>query len=153
MNMDDLFGGPVNIEYFKPAEFMGELILMRATGQFGTKQIDGRDVNFAGAQVHILTGDLAGTVYDDAEIIHSVLYNQVKAFKDGKRFVLGRLTLGEKRGSKQAPVKLTDPTDADKNVARAYLTALADNKIASPAPVAKVAVTANASAAGSPFEG
>lgn len=151
MNMDDLFGGPVNIEYFKPAEFMGELIMMRATGAFGTKQIDGRDVNYAGAQVHILTGTLAGTVYEDAEIIHSVLYNQVKAFKDGKRFVLGRLTLGEKRGSKQAPVKLEDPTDADKNVARAYLTALADGKLATPAP-AKVPATAGvASAAGSPF--
>lgn len=55
----------------------------------------------------------------------------------GGGMVLGRLGFGEsKTPGRQNPWKLTDPTEADKEIARAYLLAKQQGRIAAPAPQA-----------------
>lgn len=57
---------------------------------------------------------------DGALLFGGVLIGQLKS-KIGKGLVLGRLEQGTAKPGQQPPWRLADPTDAEKDVARAYL--------------------------------
>ena len=57
---------------------------------------------------------------DGALLFGGVLIGQLKS-KIGKGMVLGRLEQGTAKPGQQPPWRLADPTDAEKDVARAYL--------------------------------
>lgn len=59
-------------------------------------------------------------VIEDALLFGGVLIGQTKSFV-GKGLVLGRLGQGTAKKGQNAPWLLEDPTDAEKDVARAYL--------------------------------
>lgn len=76
------------------------------------------------ADVVVLDGPTAGEEISDTLLFPRVLQGQLRPNIGTGRKNLGRLGKGVKKPGKNAPWLLTDPTDADKAIARAYL---ADN--------------------------
>ena len=73
------------------------------------------------ADVIVLDGDEAETVYLDTLIFPKVLQSQVKSSMGG--MVLGRLGQGVKKAGQSPPWTLSEATEADKVAARAYIAA------------------------------
>lgn len=73
------------------------------------------------ADIAVLDGPTAGEEYKDVLIWPLVLQGQIRANVGSGRFNLGRLGKGNPKPGQQAPWKLADPTDADKDSARAHL--------------------------------
>lgn len=73
------------------------------------------------ADVTVLDGPTAGEEFKDTLIWPLVLQGQIRGNVGTGRMNLGRLGKGNAKPGQQAPWKLADPTDADKDVARAHL--------------------------------
>jgi len=71
------------------------------------------------ADVVVLDGDQAGTMYEDSMVFPLVLRAQLK--RSIGEMVLGRLTTGTAKPGQKAPWTLTAATDADKAVATAFV--------------------------------
>ena len=120
--MTDAFSAPAAGGRFNAETNKGNLLLITPneykTGistTFGVKDaidakivvIDEKDVN-------------ESEEVDGALLFGGVLISQLKS-KIGKGMVLGRLEQGDAKPGQKPPWRLADPTDAEKDVARAYL--------------------------------
>ena len=115
----DQFSSPASMSDFRLADALGLLILVKPTEFREQIETAHGPTDAVAADVVILDGDRAGDEIDDALIFGKVVINQVKRSIGG--MVLGRVSQGVKQKGKNAPWQLSDPTDADKDVARAYL--------------------------------
>lgn len=120
--MTDAFSAPAAGGRFNAEASNGKLLLIRPDEyktefptSFGVKDtiranivvIDEKDVS-------------ASEEVEDGLIFGGVLIGQLKS-KIGKGLVLGRLEQGTAKPGQKPPWRLADPTDAEKDVARAYL--------------------------------
>jgi hypothetical protein len=125
--MTDPFASPSSIpssDYFKPSSAVGSLLLFKPTGQ-----INGFTFGGSSEPTDVVTTDV--TVIDEDDPKASVEYTgsnigpygirKVLVPNINKGYVLARLVKGEKQPGKSAPYVLADPTDADKEKARAFL--------------------------------
>lgn len=118
---DDLFNSPASGAKFNAADHKGKLLLITPTGykegistSFGTK--DAVEANIVVVDEQSPAGSQE---IDSALLFGGVLIGQTKAYV-GKGLVLGRLS--QKPTDKGNPAwVLSDPTDGDKDKARAYL--------------------------------
>jgi len=120
--MTDAFSAPAAGGRFSAKDHNGRLLLItpneyktEISTTFGTK--DAID-----ARVVIIDEKAVGESeeIDGALLFGGVLIGQLKS-KIGKGLVLGRLEQGTAKPGQQPPWRLADPTDVEKDVARAYL--------------------------------
>jgi hypothetical protein len=71
-------------------------------------------------RANVVDGPESPTEYRDTLIFPKILQSQVRANINTGRANLGRLGQGVKKPGQSAPWKLSDPTDADKDVARSW---------------------------------
>lgn len=104
---------------FKPAEHVGELLLIDVKGiETGMVTVNGIS-NPARGDVVVLDGEHAGTEYDDTLIFGKMLSSQLSSRVNQK--VLGRLAQGKAKPGQSAPWVLEDPTDADRALGMKHL--------------------------------
>lgn len=120
--MSDAFAAPANASGITWKDLNGSLLLFRSHSlESGIKTIHGES-QAVRADVIVLDGDRAGTVYNDTLVFPKVLIANVKPpVGSTGHMVLGRLGQGQAKTGQSAPWILTDATEADKDVARAYL--------------------------------
>lgn len=124
---NDEFGAPSSTTGIQWDDFKGALLMFTVheyVEQVSTQYGDSTAVR---ADVVVLDGEHVGTKVTDTMVFPKVLQSQIKRQVGGK--VLGRLGQGDKKPGQSAPWKLSEATEADKDIARKYV---ADN--ASPAP-------------------
>lgn len=132
--MSDLFDAPGSASGgLKWDDVQGNLVLVKPTGiEAGVQTTVGtKDVTVA--DVIVLDGPGAPTVYAGTFIFPRVMQGQLRANVGSGRYNLGRVGKGTAKPGQSAPWVLTDPTDADKAVARSYL---AKQPVAAAAPAA-----------------
>jgi hypothetical protein len=118
---DDMFDGPSSSTGIKWEDINGRLLLITPHSvEVGIKTSFG-DTDAVRADVTVLDGPDAPTDYRDTLIFPKVLQGQVRSNAGTGRMNLGRLGQGNKKPGQSAPWMLGDPTDADKQVARAHL--------------------------------
>lgn len=124
--MSDPFNSPAAGGKFTAADHNGKLLLITPVSYeegiqttFGTKDA-------VKANVVVIDENNAGNSeeIDGALLFGGVLIGQTKSFI-GKGLVLGRLGQGTAKKGQQPPWVLADPTDAEKDKARAYLASTA----------------------------
>lgn len=147
--MQDLFDAPASAAGVKWEDLSGMLVLVKPTAvENGINTVVGvKDAIVA--DVHIIEGAMAGTVYNAAFIFPKVLQSQIRSNVGTGRFNLGRVGKGVAKPGQNAPWMLTDPTAADAQAARDYLAKAA----AAPAtaPPAASAPGGNTSFTDAPF--
>lgn len=80
------------------------------------------------ADVHVVDGDLADTVYTDTLVFPKVLQSQLKpSIGKGESLVLGRLGQGNKKPGQSPPWTLAPASDGDKAAGKAYYDANLDS--------------------------
>ncbi len=119
--VDDEFDAPASAAALNLDEINGRLLLLKPTKieegvvtALGTKDATVADVA-------VLDGGDA-TVLKDVFVWPKVLQAQLKPKVGSGRYVLGRLGQGLAKPGQNAPWKLFDADDADKQVARKFLT-------------------------------
>lgn len=121
--MSDMFDGPGSATGIDLKELEGALLLIQPLSyEEGIKTSFG-DANAVRANVYVLDGTQKGDEYLDTLLFPKVLASQVKGNCGSGRYNLGRLGKGQAKPGQSAPWMLGDPSDADKDVARAYLAA------------------------------
>ena len=120
MHMSDQFDAPGNA-IFKPADHDGRLLLIKPLSQEVEVPTANGVKDAVRATVIVLDGDDAPTEHVDAMLYSKVLQGQIRRNIGTGRYNLGRLGQGMAKPGQKPPWKLTDPTDADKDTARAYL--------------------------------
>lgn len=120
--MTDPFNSPATGGRFSAENNNGKLLLITPTSYK-----EGIDTTFGKkdaveATVVIINETAVGDSekIEDALLFGGVLIGQTKSFI-GKGLVLGRLGQGTAKKGQKPPWVLADPTDAEKDVARAYL--------------------------------
>jgi hypothetical protein len=115
----DPFAGPASVESIQYEEYKGALLLFTVHSlerevktTLGTKDA-------ISASIAVLDGPRAGKTIDNTLVFPQVLQGQLRA-RIGS-MCLGRLGQGDAKPGQNAPWKLSDPTDADKTLARSYL--------------------------------
>jgi hypothetical protein len=119
--MTDLFDAPGSATGLDLKEIEGRLLLIKPLAQETGINTSLGEKDAVRADVTVLDGPDAPTEYVDILLFPRVLQGQVKSNIGTGRFNLGRLGKGVAKPGQQAPWKLADPTDADKDVARAHL--------------------------------
>lgn len=119
--MTDLFDAPGSATGLDLKEIEGRLLLIKPLSQETGINTALGEKDAVRADVTVLDGPDAPTEHVDILLFPRVLQGQVKSNIGTGRFNLGRLGKGIAKPGQQAPWKLADPTDADKDVARAYL--------------------------------
>jgi len=92
---------------------------------------NGEQTGVVRANVSVLDGDEAGTVYEETLIFPKVLKNQTKNRVGA--MVLGRLGQGQKKPGQNAPWILEDYTEADLAVGTEFLNKRQAAKLGAPA--------------------
>jgi hypothetical protein len=121
--MTDPFDGPGSTTGVDYNEINGRLLLI--TPNELVKDLEtsvGTDTAVRG-DVVVLDGPGAPVEIRDTLIFPKVLQGQVRANAGTGRMNLGRLCKGESKNGKSAPWMLSEPTDADKAIARRHLAA------------------------------
>lgn len=119
---DDLFDGPGSTTGIQWEDINGRLLLVKAESvETGIKTAYG-DTDAVRADVIVLDGPGAPEEYRDTLIFPRVLQGQVRSNAGTGRYNLGRLGQGNKKPGQSPPWILADPTDADKAIARDYIT-------------------------------
>jgi hypothetical protein len=120
-NMTDPFDNPGTASGIDYADYNGRLLLI-------TPLTSEKDINTVigvkdavRANVVVLDGPGAPEELKDVLIFPRVLQGQIRANVGTGRSNLGRLGQGEKKPGQSPPWKLADPTEADKTLARQYL--------------------------------
>lgn len=143
---EDQFDNPGSADQVDWKTLEGRLLLIKPLQQLtGINTANGAK-DAVEADVHVLDGDTAGTVCRGAYVFPLVLQGQIKGNAGTGRFNLGRLGKGTAKPGQNAPWKLADPTDADKDLARRYLASdryKQNNAAPAPAPVAAAAPAAD----------
>jgi hypothetical protein len=118
--MPDAFSSPA--AQVKITDYNGALLLVTPTAyETGITTTFNPDKDAVRADFVVLDGPEAGTEHSDALIFPGVLIGQLKA-RVGKGMVLGRMgQLPASKAGMSPAWKLMDPTDTDKDVARAHL--------------------------------
>lgn len=119
--MTDLFDAPGSASGLDLNEIEGRLLLVKPLSQeTGINTANGvKDA--VRADVVVLDGPGAPVEHVDVLLFPKVVQGQVKSNIGTGRYNLGRLGKGVAKPSQKPPWKLADPTDADKDVARAFL--------------------------------
>jgi hypothetical protein len=120
----DLYDNPASAAALDLTELNGRLLLIEPLRvETGVKTTLGdRDVTVV--NLHELDGPDAGEVHDEAFVWPRVLQIQLRPKVGSGRYVLGRLGQGVAKPGQNAPWKLFDATDADKEAADTYLAKL-----------------------------
>lgn len=119
---DDMFDGPSSTSGISWEEINGRLLLVTPhSAEEGIKTTHG-DAKAVRADVVVLDGPDSPVEYADTLIFPKVLQGQVRKNIGTGRMNLGRLGQGNKKPGQSPPWMLGDPTDADKAIARDYLT-------------------------------
>lgn len=117
--MSDAFAAPSSASGITWAGLKGSLLLFKVHGiENGIKTVHG-EAQAARADVIVLDGADADTVYTDTLVFPKVLISQVKPSVGS--MVLGRLGQGKAKPGQSAPWTLAEATEADKVLAREYL--------------------------------
>jgi len=121
--MSDQFTDPGTSAGINLGELEGSLLLIKPIRvEYAIKtSLGDRDATVA--DVHVLDGTDSGTVHNEVFVWPRVLQGQLRANLGTERYTLGRLGKGTAKPGQNAPWKLTEATDKDKKVARAYLAA------------------------------
>jgi hypothetical protein len=122
---NDLFDDPASASALDLTELNGRLLLIEPLRvETGVKTTLGeKDVTVV--NLHELDGPSSGEVHEEAFVWPRVLQAQLRPKVGTGRYVLGRLGQGIAKPGQNAPWKLADATDADKELARKYLAGLA----------------------------
>lgn len=123
--MTDLFDAPGSASGVKWEDLNGRLLLVQPLAEERDIPTAFGAASAVRANVTVLDGPTAGEEYADTLIFPKVLQSQVKGNCGSGRFNLGRLGKGNAKPGQSAPWMLGDPTDADKETARAHLAAKA----------------------------
>lgn len=119
--MTDLFDAPGSASGLDLKTIEGCLLLIKPlTLETGINTALG-EKDAIRADVTVLDGPGAPVEHNDVLIWPRVLQGQIRSNVGSGRFNLGRLGKGQAKSGQNAPWKLADPTDADKDVARAHL--------------------------------
>ena len=120
--MTDPFSKPAAGGKFTAADHKGKLLLITPTSYEQGIATTFGDKDAVKANIVVIDeGNPSGSeVIEDALLFGGVLIGQTKSFV-GKGLVLGRLGQGTAKKGQNAPWLLEDPTDAEKDKARAYL--------------------------------
>lgn len=120
--MTDAFSAPAAGGRFNAEASNGRLLLIRPdeykigiSTTFGVKDAISANIVVIDEQAVANSEEI-----DGALLFGGVLIGQLKS-KIGKGMVLGRLEQGTAKPGQKPPWRLADPTDAEKDVARAYL--------------------------------
>jgi hypothetical protein len=117
--MSDQFSGPSSADGVQWGTYKGDLLLFKVKGYEPSINTVHGETTAVQADVIVLDGANADTVVTDTLVFPKVLQSQIKSNIGG--MVLGRLGQGEAKKGQSAPWKLSDATEADKAIARAYL--------------------------------
>lgn len=118
---DDLFDGPGSSALVEWEKLEGRLLLVKPLEIEKGINTEYGENDAIRADIVVLDGPDAPEKIDDALVFPRVVQGQIRRNVGTGRFNLGRLGRGEKRPGKSAPWTLLDPTDADKDVARRYI--------------------------------
>lgn len=121
--MTDMFDGPGSATGVVWAELEGTLLLIKPLATEENISTAFGEANAVRANVVALDGPSKGEEFNDTLIFPKGLQAQVKGNCGTGRFNLGRLGKGNAKPGQSAPWLLGDPTDADKDVARAWVNA------------------------------
>lgn len=119
--MTDMFDAPGSATGVKWEDLNGRLLLIQPLSEEKDIPTAFGSTNAVRANVTVLDGPSAGEEFADTLIFPKVLQSQVKGNCGTGRFNLGRLGKGTAKPGQSAPWMLGDPTDADKDAARAHL--------------------------------
>lgn len=119
--MTDMFDAPSSAAGIKWEDLNGRLLLVQPLSDEKDIQTSFGAANAVRANVTVIDGPTAGEEYNDTLIFPKVLSSQVRGNCGTGRFNLGRLGKGNAKPGQSAPWMLADPTDADKDAARAHL--------------------------------
>jgi hypothetical protein len=117
--MSDQFSGPSSADGVQWGTYKGDLLLFKVKGYEPSINTVHGETTAVQADVIVLDGANADTVVTDTLVFPKVLQSQIKGNIGG--MVLGRLGQGEAKKGQSAPWKLSDASEADKAIARAYL--------------------------------
>jgi hypothetical protein len=119
--MSDQFGDPGTSSGIDLNSLTGSLLLIKALRvEYGINtSLGAKDATVA--NVHVLDGTEAGTIYNEVFIWPKVMQSELKDYVGAEKFALGRLGKGTAKPGQNAPWKLLIAADADKATARAYL--------------------------------
>ncbi|MFF0860922.1 hypothetical protein ACFYUV_04115 [Nonomuraea sp. NPDC003560] len=119
--MSDMFDAPASASGVKVTDYDGQLLLI-------TPQTVEKDIPTAygpaeavTVKLAVLDGRDAGLEFDGVKIFQKALQGQLRAKVGTGRMVLGRLGRGTAKPGQSAPWLLADPTENDKQTARAHL--------------------------------
>jgi hypothetical protein len=117
----DPFSNPQSGYGPKASELVGKLVLLYPdTYREGIRTVNGEKDAVDGRMV-ILDGTESGEPEETTfSFMQGVLISQLRR-SIGKNPVLGRMGLGEAKKGQNPPFRLSDPTDEDKDKARAFI--------------------------------
>jgi hypothetical protein len=115
----DSFDPPGSASKIVWKDYLGSLLLIEV--QKIEEKVPTRygDTDAVRAAIHVLAGPNEGDGLMDALVFPRVLQSQLRGKVGGR--VLGRLGQGAAKTGQDAPWKLDDPTEADKQTARAWI--------------------------------
>jgi hypothetical protein len=120
----DLFDDPASASALDLEGLIGRLLLVQPSRvETGVKTTLG-EKDATVVDLHVIDGPNSGEVHDEAFVWPRVLQAQLRPKVGTGRYVLGRLGKGVAKPGQNAPWKLADATDDDKELARKYLAAL-----------------------------
>lgn len=117
----DMFDGPASSTGVVWEELKGRLLLITPHEVSKDIQTTFGPTDAVRADVVVLDGPNAPEEFNDTLIFPKVLQGQVRSNAGTGRMNLGRLGQGNKKPGQSPPWMLGDPTDADKQIARAYI--------------------------------
>lgn len=117
--MTEPFTGPAASTGVDYATYNGALLLIEVKALEHNVRTKLGEKDAIRGDIHVLDGKEVGEVIPDTLIFPRVLISQLRPKIGG--MVLGRLGQGEKKAGQNAPWVLSEPTDADRAVAVAYL--------------------------------
>jgi hypothetical protein len=118
---DDIFDGPGSASGVVWADLEGRLLLIKPLSAEKVQTAFGES-DCVRADVAVLDGDEQDE-HNDTLVFPKVLSSQIRSNIGTGRMNLGRLGKGTAKPGQSAPWLLSDPTDADKTVARAWIKA------------------------------
>jgi hypothetical protein len=134
--MTDMFSSPATATGLDLKALLGSLLLIDVHSQETGINTSFGLSDAIRADVAVLDGDSAGETYNDTLIFPKVLQSQLRSRVGGK--VLGRLGQGAAKPGQSAPWTLTEPTDADKQLAVQWITQVSTPSVPEqPAPAAQ----------------
>lgn len=117
---NDPFDSPASSVGIRWDELNGRLLLIIPLSKESDIKTDYGVAEAIRANVVVLDDEGAPTEFRDTLIFPKILQSQVRANVGTGRANLGRLGQGNKKPGQSPPWRLSDPTDADKDVARSY---------------------------------